>query len=56
MAAHQTWARPFPLVFYVMADSPSSRWAFRGCNLRWVYADRESSANSTETETSSESS
>ena len=39
MAAHQTWARPFPLVFYVMGDSPTSRFAFRQCGLKWTHAD-----------------
>jgi len=35
-AAHDTWARPFPLVFSVQADSPNSRFAHRACNLQWI--------------------
>jgi len=35
-AAHDTWARPFPLVFSVQGDSPNSRFAHRSCNLQWI--------------------
>jgi hypothetical protein len=41
MGAHDTWARSFPYLFYVMGDSPSSRFAFRNCKLKWIDADDE---------------
>lgn len=39
IGSHETWARSFPNVFYIMADNPAARFSFRHCKLKWIYAD-----------------
>lgn len=49
MGAHDTWARSFPYVFFVMSDNPGARFAFRNCKIKWIEADDPSDEFSNQT-------